>query len=406
MNAKRGYVPEDERYFSPAAIKTMKTASRHICYLLNEGYDLKQASTFVGNHFVLSERQRLAIARSVASNEQLKTRKAKEKTSLEGAEVWIDGFNTVITLEVMFSDSILFECMDGTVRDLAALRGTYRIIPETEKAVHALFDTLKEQNVKTARVLLDEPVSNSGRLKTLLAEIGEEYPFDLDIQILKAVDSTLWDKNNVITTDSIILDHCICWFNLIKICVQKHSAKTFCVWEKEKNYMELTGTLEERIAAMVEFAKAHRAYEYDHDKFVKRYRNAGVPYTEAAEKFCREWDGVLDHCRFSTRSKNRIDFRFVCTLDLIDGFDSSKEALRYWYDSDTRDKFGSDTVPVATGGYYYYDIIWIKPDGSLIAILPDYGGRVNYFGNLFEYLCSEFIFAGTPDFVECDNEVN
>ncbi len=233
MNAKRGYLPEDERNFSPAAIQIMKTASRHICYLLNEGYDLKHASTFVGNHFVLSERQRLAIARSVAAEEQLSIRAAKEKTSLDGAEVWIDGFNTVITLEVMFSDSILFACMDGTVRDLAALRGTYRIIPETEKAVRALFDTLKEQTIKTAHILLDEPVSNSGRLKTLLADIGEEYPFDLDVQILKAVDSALWDKDNVITTDSIILDHCIGWFNLMKICVQKHGAKTLCVWEKE-----------------------------------------------------------------------------------------------------------------------------------------------------------------------------
>ena len=36
MNAKRGYVPEDERNFSPEAIEIMKTASRHICYLLNE----------------------------------------------------------------------------------------------------------------------------------------------------------------------------------------------------------------------------------------------------------------------------------------------------------------------------------------------------------------------------------
>ena len=233
MNARRGTVPEDERNFSPAAIQIMKTASRHICYLLNEGYDLKQASTFVGNHFVLSERQRLAIARSVAADEQLKIRSSKEKNSLDGAEVWIDGFNTVITLEVMFSDSILFECMDGTVRDLAALRGTYRIIPETEKAVHALFDTLKDQNIKTAHILLDEPVSNSGRLQTLIAEIGEGYPFDLDIQILKAVDSTLWNKDNVITTDSIILDHCIGWFNLMKICVQKHGAKTLCVCEKE-----------------------------------------------------------------------------------------------------------------------------------------------------------------------------
>ena len=72
MNAKRGYLPEDERNFSPAAVQIMKTASRHICYLLNEGYDLKSASTFVGNHFVLSERQRLAIARSTAADEPLK----------------------------------------------------------------------------------------------------------------------------------------------------------------------------------------------------------------------------------------------------------------------------------------------------------------------------------------------
>ena len=231
MNAKRGYVPEDERNFSPEAIETMKTASRHVCYLLNEGYELKSASTFVGNHLVLSERQRLAIARSVAAAEQLKIRKAKEKTSLESAEVWIDGFNTVITLEVMYAESILLECMDGTVRDLAALRGTYRIIPETEKAVCMLFDTLKAQNVKTAHILLDEPVSNSGRLKMLLANIGEEYPFCLDIQILKAVDSALWEKDNVITTDSIILDHCLGWFNLMKICVGRCGVKTLRIWE-------------------------------------------------------------------------------------------------------------------------------------------------------------------------------
>ena len=79
MNAKRGYVPDDEKNFSPAALETMRTASRHITYLINEGYDLKQASTFVGNHFLLSERQRLAIMRSLATREQLDRRKAKEK---------------------------------------------------------------------------------------------------------------------------------------------------------------------------------------------------------------------------------------------------------------------------------------------------------------------------------------
>ena len=230
MNAKRGYVPKDERNFSPAALETMKKASRHVCYLLDEGYDLKLASTFVGNHFSWSERQRLAIVRSVASVGQIQNRKEKEKTSLDGAEVWIDGFNTVITLEVMFSGSLLFFCMDGTIRDLAALRGTYKIIPETELAVRTLLDTLAEMKVSSAHILLDEPVSNSGRLKTLIAEVGEGCPFDLDIQILKAVDSTLWEKENVITSDSIILDHCISWFNLMKPCAEKHGAKTLRVW--------------------------------------------------------------------------------------------------------------------------------------------------------------------------------
>ena len=65
MNAKRGFLPEDEKNFSPSALETFRTASGHIGYLINNGYDLKQASVFVGNHFLLSERQRLAITRSL-----------------------------------------------------------------------------------------------------------------------------------------------------------------------------------------------------------------------------------------------------------------------------------------------------------------------------------------------------
>ena len=66
MNAKRGYVPEDERNFSKEALETMRTASRHIFYLINEGYALKQATVFTGNHFQLSDRQRLALMRRLA----------------------------------------------------------------------------------------------------------------------------------------------------------------------------------------------------------------------------------------------------------------------------------------------------------------------------------------------------
>ena len=232
MDAKRGFVPEDVKNFSPQALEIMRTASRHVCYLANEGYDLKQATTFVGNHYLLSERQRLAIMRSVATQVQIENRQKKQvpMTALSGREVWIDGFNTIITLEVLLSDSILFSCMDGTIRDLAALRGTYRLIPETEKAILMLFELLQEAEVSRVNILLDQPVSNSGRLKTCMAEIGEEYPFALDIQILREVDRDLYDREFVITSDSIILDHCISWVNLTRGCLDRLHVEAKQVW--------------------------------------------------------------------------------------------------------------------------------------------------------------------------------
>ena len=238
--ARRGYVPDDERNFSPESIEKLRVASRHVLYLINEGYDLKQASTFVGNHFLLSERQRLAVMRSLATAEQLAMRKAKLLTPVEaaGRDVWIDGFNTVITLEVLKCDSILFSCMDGTVRDLASLRGTYRIIPETEDAVRLLFDSLEEMEIHSATVLLDQPVSNSGRLKALIAGLAVEYPFDLDIQIQKDVDRDLYEKENVISSDSIILDRCLSWINLAAVCMERQNRQGLRVWDDQKEQVD------------------------------------------------------------------------------------------------------------------------------------------------------------------------
>ena len=238
--ARRGYVPDDERNFSPESIEKLRVASRHVLYLINEGYDLKQASTFVGNHFLLSERQRLAVMRSLATAEQLAMRKAKLLTAAEaaGRDVWIDGFNTVITLEVLKCDSILFSCMDGTVRDLASLRGTYRIIPETEGAVRLLFDSLEEMEIHSATVLLDQPVSNSGRLKALIAGLAVEYPFDLDIQIQKDVDRDLYEKENVISSDSIILDRCLSWINLAALCMERQNRQGLRVWDDLKEQVD------------------------------------------------------------------------------------------------------------------------------------------------------------------------
>lgn len=232
MQAKRGFVPKDERYFSPTALETLRKASRHVKYLIDNGYDLKQASTFVGDHFQLSERQRIAIMRSVATDEQLADRCAKELPidRIGGSEVWIDGLNTIITLEVMLADSTLLSCMDGAIRDLASLRGTYRLIPETADAARLLFDVLRDAGVQAVTILLDQPVSNSGRLKALLDEVGSVYPFSLDVRVQGGVDRSLFGKEHVISSDSLVLDHSSSWVNLARRCMELRGKQAIRVW--------------------------------------------------------------------------------------------------------------------------------------------------------------------------------
>lgn len=235
MNAKRGFVPEDENNFSPESLEKMRKASRHILYLINEGYDLKSAVTFAGNHFLLSQRQRMAIMRSIGKTDRIRERILKKVplSCLAGKEIWIDGFNTVITLEVMLSDSILLECMDTSVRDLAALRGTYRMIPETDRAVTMMLSLLQEAGVLKINILLDAPVSNSGRLKKRIAELGEEFIPDLNIEVISDVDRALYDKDIVATSDAIIMDHCKGWISLTQELLKRQGRRGIRVWETE-----------------------------------------------------------------------------------------------------------------------------------------------------------------------------
>ncbi len=212
----RGYVPEDEKFFSDTAMPTLKQAAQDITYLIDHGYPIKNASVFVGNHYTLSERQRLALVRSVSSDKQLAARSRNElKTLEEGSVVNIDGFNTIITLEVAFSGSPIFRCMDGTVRDLAGLRGTYRLIDKTEFAINAIGKVLNEHKVKKAVFYLDAPVSNSGRLGQRIKECFETDSFETEIIVINEVDYALKQLGYVVSGDAIILDNCKSWYNLV-----------------------------------------------------------------------------------------------------------------------------------------------------------------------------------------------
>ena len=218
-NAKRGFMPTDERDFSEKMIPKLRKAAEEVYFLLNRGYPVTSTTRFIGDHYQLSERQRLALARTVSPEESIRSRKSREVTDIAGKTLYIDGFNVIIGLEIAYSDSMLFRCMDGTVRDLAGLHGTYRLIPQTDLAIHALLASLGELHVEKAVIFLDQLVSNSGRLKQRILEFAEPIPFELEVEIENPVDAILKSKPLVASADAIILDECSQWFNLVRFVV-------------------------------------------------------------------------------------------------------------------------------------------------------------------------------------------
>ena len=227
---RRGYVPTDEKEFRDENLNKLYEASADLLYLLNRRYKIKGASTFIGNHYLLSERQRLALVRGISIYDDVIKRKAKEITNLSNIEeVCIDGFNTIITLEVALSNSLIIKAMDETIRDLAGLRGTYSVIDKTEVVIKLIGEFLLERKIRKAIFYLDKPVSNSGRLKIKILEMLEGLGLQIEVLNIDNVDNVLKSKENVVSSDAIILDNCISWINLNMYIIQEKISNDNCI---------------------------------------------------------------------------------------------------------------------------------------------------------------------------------
>lgn len=225
---RRGYVLSDSKEFNELALRVLRNAGEDLYYLLNRSYKIKGASTLIGNHYMLSERQRLALVRAISPKADLEIR--KEKECLESIEeVNIDGFNTIITLEVALSGSLLVRGMDGTIRDLAGLRGNYRLIDKTKVAIWYLLETLEKKGIKKAHIFLDAPVSNSGRLKVLILEMSETYQVEVKVDVINEVDTILSGLGGVVSSDAIVLNKCKSWVNVNRWIIEDKISNSWCV---------------------------------------------------------------------------------------------------------------------------------------------------------------------------------
>jgi len=204
---------------------------------LSKGYAEKSSLKLVGDRFALTERQRLAVMRSGCSDQQMAGRKNRmlEISAAAGQPIAIDGYNILITIESAMSGGMIFIGRDGSYRDLASIHGTYRKVTETIPALTLIGEFLKKIGVREVTWLLDSPVSNSGRLKTLIREIAEKNNWIWEINLVTSPDAILIKSEKiVVSSDSVILDGCLRWVNLAGEIVKKRvpGAKTIDLEDK------------------------------------------------------------------------------------------------------------------------------------------------------------------------------
>jgi hypothetical protein len=220
----RGPHPSDEKLFASDAIANLRTALSDFSLLLTKGYADKSALKLVGDKFSLTERQRLAIMRSACSEKQLasRSRRRVELKELAYQLIVIDGYNVLITIEAAMSGGVIFKGRDGCYRDLASIHGTYRKVEETIPALKLIGEFLQIIKVSKTLWLLDSPVSNSGRLKTLIGQLAGENNWNWEIQLLQSPDAELKKSDSVVaSSDSVVLDECRSWVNLATEIINK-----------------------------------------------------------------------------------------------------------------------------------------------------------------------------------------
>ena len=138
LRKHRGAHPEDRELFAAEQMPVLRNATSELSWLLTRGYSLKSALKLVGDRYMLTERQRLAMSRAACSD-QSKERRAGTLISTDavvGKDLIVDGFNLLITIEAALSGGLLIICRDGCVRDLSSVHGSYRSVDETDNHVN------------------------------------------------------------------------------------------------------------------------------------------------------------------------------------------------------------------------------------------------------------------------------
>lgn len=215
----RGPASQDDRLFAAARLPLLRTAAADFCWLLDRDYAPRSALDLVGNRYSLTTRQRMVISRYACSGPDAihRGKNRIEPPTARARELWIDGYNVLTLIESALSGGIVIACRDGCFRDIAGVHRRYRKVNETIPALEFIGEAVANLQVSMCRWWLDRPVSNSGRLKTLILDMAKTKGWNMEVELVFSPDHVLSRTEHVVaSSDGIILNRCTAWLNLAR----------------------------------------------------------------------------------------------------------------------------------------------------------------------------------------------
>jgi hypothetical protein len=193
--------------------KKITGAVSDLLYLLERDYPRKSSIELVGNRYAMTSQDRMVLYRGVFRQKVCECRIGKRWSgeSASFKRCVIDGYNVFITIESYLKGRLVFRALDGYIRDVAGVYGSYTFNDMTPRAAKLVMSALKQHLRGLSQVVfyLDYPVSKSGEFAAFLRETSKRAGIDALVDVVKSPDSLIASRhaNDVIaTSDSVLID--------------------------------------------------------------------------------------------------------------------------------------------------------------------------------------------------------
>jgi|Deesub1362A_J573_1020465.scaffolds.fasta_scaffold00454_5 hypothetical protein len=185
-------------------------AATDMRYLIFRGYPKDSALKFVGRYYLLSKKEMNVLQRVVISpdiTERIMYCKISPGEGvLQNYELFIDGYNVLITVEAILSGKKIYRGDDGIIRDVEGIFGKYHISNMTLQSMEEILRSIKVLGPSRCVFLFESQISKSGELAGMVRGKLKEWGLTGDAITEKSVDYALKHVRGVIaSSDTIIL---------------------------------------------------------------------------------------------------------------------------------------------------------------------------------------------------------